>query len=590
MVNPSPERVPEVSMSALSREQARPSHHVVRHAAGATLLAGCASLALFGVAMAQELGLRGTADVQDDGSGGGLQQVSSDLLIDPTNRPPTDPYATSTESDADLERRRYDRVFGVEPGDTEAEEDTDESARTAATPRDRQPDLASRQEPGVDAELQTGTIQQIGPDGRPLPRGAVITDDGTVLTGAAADRYRYQRALRETAAAAQNSRDLNEEDNPFNAPGIRAGSMILRPTLDQGIEYSTNGNSTPGGSDSVLSVTTLGVTAESEWRRGSLGFTGSGTWRETLSGAPVDQPELNLGMTMSQPIGRDWQWDGALRYSLQREAAVEAADPNDTLIGRPLAQAYGATLGVSRIDGSLRPGFEIDIARTNYGNGVNANGLAVSQRDRDQTAFRGTARLGYAISPALTPFVALSATRTLMDVGTDRGGINRNSTQLRGTVGVDINLSEKLSGSLSAGYVALLNDDARITDLGGFAGAASLAWSPIRGTTVNASFETTVEPGTANNESAVFVHSGTIGLTHALSQRFSVTGTLGGQWRDAKGSGRHDQTLSAELAGTWYLNRYMGVTGRARHAMVTSSQPGRASDTTTLYLGMRLQR
>ena len=49
-------------------------------------------------------------------------------------------------------------------------------------------------------------------------------------------------------------------------------------------------------------------------------------------------------------------------------------------------------------------------------------------------------------------------------------------------------------------------------------------------------------------------------------------------------------TWTGQLALTWWLNRYLGLTGRARYETVTSSDPGRESDTTSVFLGLRAQR
>ena len=55
-------------------------------------------------------------------------------------------------------------------------------------------------------------------------------------------------------------------------------------------------------------------------------------------------------------------------------------------------------------------------------------------------------------------------------------------------------------------------------------------------------------------------------------------------------TGGHDLTLSAEAGLTYWLNRYVGLTTRARHERQTSTIPGRGYEANSIFLGMRLQR
>jgi hypothetical protein len=55
-------------------------------------------------------------------------------------------------------------------------------------------------------------------------------------------------------------------------------------------------------------------------------------------------------------------------------------------------------------------------------------------------------------------------------------------------------------------------------------------------------------------------------------------------------SSDRDFALNGELSLTWWLNRYAGITGRASHERVSSNVTSRASQTTTVYLGVTLRR
>jgi hypothetical protein len=74
--------------------------------------------------------------------------------------------------------------------------------------------------------------------------------------------------------------------------------------------------------------------------------------------------------------------------------------------------------------------------------------------------------------------------------------------------------------------------------------------------------------------------------------RANLTGNviLGAGWRDYWGSDGHDLILDAEAGLTWWMNRYAGVTTRARHQTVSSNLSGRDSETNSIFLGLKLQR
>ena len=75
-----------------------------------------------------------------------------------------------------------------------------------------------------------------------------------------------------------------------------------------------------------------------------------------------------------------------------------------------------------------------------------------------------------------------------------------------------------------------------------------------------------------------------------IRQNLTTTATLGASYRDYVGTGGHDLTLSGQVGLTWWLNRNVGFTGRARYERVTSNLPGRTTNTTSVYAGVTLRR
>ena len=79
-------------------------------------------------------------------------------------------------------------------------------------------------------------------------------------------------------------------------------------------------------------------------------------------------------------------------------------------------------------------------------------------------------------------------------------------------------------------------------------------------------------------------------VTRELRANLTGTATLGVDWRNYAGTGNHDFTWKAETSLTWWLNRWLGLKGRARHENTTSTISGRSSQATSVYLGVSLRR
>src|SRR5690606_20969324 len=120
--------------------------------------------------------------------------------------------------------------------------------------------------------------------------------------------------------------------------------------------------------------------------------------------------------------------------------------------------------------------------------------------------------------------------------------------------------------------------------------AGRLAWSPVRGTLVELSGSTEVEGTTAAGETGSLLYSGSLAVSRDLRADLTGRALLGIDLRDYAGSSARDTVVRGEASLTWWMNRYAGLTGRARHEIQRSNLPGRDYDATSVYLGMTFQR
>jgi hypothetical protein len=378
------------------------------------------------------------------------------------------------------------------------------------------------------------------------------------------------------------------EDDPYAPLGLRLGTFVIRPSVEQGLTSTTNASNSPEGRSAVLSETTLRLNAASDWSRHRGSLDAFGTFRRSLSGEELSETEGGANANLELDLGADLIGRAALVYSFGREGASSPL----SLAGveeQPLRHTIDGSLGLEKALGPLRLGATGQIVRNQYGHAELADGTRLSQSDRDSTLALLRLRGGYEISPALMPFIEVEAGRRVYDEERDSAGYARSATRLGARAGLSLEMSEKLEGEISAGWISENFEDERLRTISGLSLAANVNWSPIRGTIVGLTASTAVEGSTTPGASGSLLHSATLRLERQM--RANLTGSLafGAAYRDYVG-GEHDLILNGEAALTWWLNRYAGITGRARHERQTSSLPGRDYDSTSVFMGLRLQR
>lgn len=378
------------------------------------------------------------------------------------------------------------------------------------------------------------------------------------------------------------------EDAPFAALGIRAGTFVLRPSLEQGIGWTSNAAGAPGSGASTFSETALRLDAQSDWSRHRAAFTLDGSYRRSLSGERIDE----LTGAATGRIDFDLAHELSAFVAAGYRAAPESASTPGTVLGavdRPLRQTLDASTGVAKNAGPLRFALTGALSRELYDDATLSDGTVVAQDERDSTLATATLRAGYAVSPALAPFVEAEIGRRVYDLDLDSSGYARSADRygLRG--GVEIDLGEKLNGEIAAGWLTERSDDPRLADVSGLSLSGNLAWSPVRGTTVALAAATAVEGATAPGDSGSLLYSGSLSVQRELRANLTGRASAGLDWRDYSGGG-NDLVLRGEASLTWWMNRYAGITARASHEVQNSSLPGRDWDATGMWLGMTFQR
>lgn len=535
-----------------------------------------------GPGQAQDAALRGGFD-QAPGVPPGQQAVPAPG----TGAIPSKPYLPASAGAVPEERPVVDEngaLFSDVVGDAEDRmaPEIQSRAPSTATQRREAREVATGRAP-TDAREQV----------RAAPEGAIGQLDADALTGTVrADRVEEEDLRLDPGAERAEpieGLDRETEENPYAPLGMRVGTFRFDASVEEGLTATTNASNSAGGRSAVLSETTLRLDGASDWSRHGATVSGYGTYRKTLSGEEIDELQGGLDAALDLDLAGGY----GVRLGFGFDARPESASSPTAIEGtldQPLRQTLDGSLRLSKDVGKLEFAATGRAERDWYGDAALSTGGTVSQAHRDSTLYSFVLRTGYELSPAIRPFVEGEVGRRVYDLEVDPAGYERSTLRTGARAGVALSLDEKLEGELSAGWIRERLDDDRLGDISAASVAADLRWSPQRGTIVGLNADTTVEGATAAGDAGSVRYQGRLTLERQVRANLTANAELGMAWRDYASSDGYDLELSAQLGGTWWLNRHLGITARARHERLRSNIDGRDSEASSVFLGLKAQR
>ena len=535
----------------------------------AALLCGAAWLFLTMPAFPQDLGLRGLVDENALADPGPLKKKMR--KSGPAANVPLPEYRPENGNGL------AEEVIG---GDSAANSSisVEEDAAIAAdqTGSDAAPAVAGNTEPDA-PQAGSGLDSDI-----PVPPATGSVEDDGDLEPLRAERENPRES-------AVEGRRRAEEEDPYAAPGIRAGAFIFRPTLETGLRWTSNSDGSANGAAALLSESNLRLRAESDWALHRLGLEATGAWRRSLSGAETNDPEAGLAADFQFDLSDRTAITGGLGWNHSKEAASAPAAVTGAL-SRPDLNALTGSLGISRDLGKLALRARANIARSAYGDATDSTGAAVSQEDRNNNYAGLTMRAGYHVSPALTPFLEGEIGRRVFDNETDSFGLERAATRLAIRAGAEVDFGDKLRGDIALGYLVENIGDTALPDVRGLSVAGNLNWSPMRGTNLALTASTTVEGSSTASSAGSLLHALNLAATHRVRANLDLSANLGASLRDYSGPAANEVTLSAGAGFTYWFNRHIGLNSRVAHETVLADDPTRESRTNSVFVGMTFRR
>lgn len=374
----------------------------------------------------------------------------------------------------------------------------------------------------------------------------------------------------------------------YDPLGIRLGSFILLPSIELRGGYTSNaaGASTGGPSGLITAVPDLIV--RSDWSQHELGFKFHGTYDYFTDTSVAPNPTVNAEANARIDLPRDW----ALRLRAGYDYETQSLSSIDYPAGVDNPPGINTYTAGATLDGRLgRTVLQLrsNIATSDYEDGK-AGDVTIPQGDRDNTLVSAATRIGYEVTPAFTPFVEAEVSDRSFRQKIDSNGFNRASQGVTLRGGIAYSADPVLKGELAIGWHHERYDDNAFQPLNAMTIDGSILWAPTPLTNFTLRAATYVDPTTDPNSSGSIVYDVGLKAQHALRRNLTLDADLGYQYQSYEGINAADVTYEAGFGVTWKINRAAWVVGRFSQEYYKSAQPGGDYPTTTVTVGLRLQR
>ena len=384
------------------------------------------------------------------------------------------------------------------------------------------------------------------------------------------------------------------DENPFAPIGIDVGDLKLLPYLEEDVGFASNPSRTAApAKGSGFETTEAGLSFTSDWSRDELhgNLRGGYTYYFTQSQANAPFGSGTLGGRLD--VSHEASLDGEVRFNVTTQLPGAVTLPSGAVLGQnshPLITSLGATFGGSQNFGDLAFSLHGSLDHTAYQDATLAGGF-IDKLSSDSYADWGLrARVAWRASPVAAPFVELDGDLRRYDSSVDFNGYARNSKGGAALAGLELSLSQKLTGEVDAGYGARQYQDARLANLRGPMIDAALIWSATPLTTIRLRTQTILADTTTPGISGALQRSYTIDVSHALLRNLTLGAAVGFATNEYSGQGSHDQTLSYGLNAEYDLNRNVVLKASATRSQLTSSLPGSNYTDNVFMLGLRFQQ
>jgi hypothetical protein len=392
----------------------------------------------------------------------------------------------------------------------------------------------------------------------------------------------------ETAALSRVVKPRREEIDAFDPLGLRLGTFIVKPAVEITGGYDTNPARTLTGKGARLLTLAPEVLVRSDWSRHEFRaeLRGSTTRYEgmpTLTSKTVDLRALGR-IDVSSRTRADLE----ARYL---RATSAPGDPNTPagVVSAPVSATTSAAAGLTHRFNRFEIALKGAAERVVYDPSELKSGAILDNTDRNVDQFGGTLRGSYELTPGIKPFVEIGRDRRVHDRQFDSLGLQRDSRGATFRAGTSFELSRKLTGEISAGYLDRRYKDPALRNLRGLIADASLIWNASALTTVTLIAKSTADETTLPGVSGILNREATVQVDHALRRWLIASAKFSYGVDVYEGAPREDKRMLASALLTYKMGRNVQVKVEARREWLRSNEPAQDYTANIFLAGLRFQ-
>ena len=358
----------------------------------------------------------------------------------------------------------------------------------------------------------------------------------------------------------------------YEAIGVHAGGFLVYPRLTVDAVYDDNIFALPNSQvgDTLFRVSPE-VAIKSNWSRHEVDLLAHARINEYTSHNGEDTTDYGVGANGRLDIVRGTSLGVSGSYDRETEARTDTTAPGAA--AKPVRFDLSQfTLNGSHEMNRIRLQANVNFTNYNYDNVESTSGGTINQQFRDRTMWSENVRADYAVSPDTAIYVTGGVNqRDYRFTSLPAAATNRSSTGYEADVGANFDLTNLVRGEVQVGYMQQTYRGPAAPDISGLALKAAVDWFPTPLTTVSVVGTRTIEVSTVIGTSGFLASRVRVRLDHELLRNLLLNVNAGYENDAYRGLSRTDNLTNAGIAGTYLLNRNIGLRLAYDHLNVDSS-------------------
>lgn len=377
----------------------------------------------------------------------------------------------------------------------------------------------------------------------------------------------------------------------YDAQGVRSGAFLVYPKMEATVSNLDNVFATALGqvSDTVVTASPS-VRAVSQWSRHQVEAYANASAFRYDKVSSQNNTAYAVGGSGRVDVVRGTSFSPSASFSHIVEPRTSAEAPDQPAEGIEYDQTV-LDFFAEHESGAVRFEGRVGARKSTFDDARLQSGAVFNTSYRDNTSVEGQARVAYAVSPALSLYVAGIANRWNFkdSLTTD---IGRDSHGYQVAVGSNFDISRLARGEVQVGYLNQEFSDRRAGNVDGLAVLGTVEYFPTQLITLTASAERSVRATGVIGAAAALHSQASIQADYELFRNVILSARVQKAQDDYRGNDRKDDLTGLMFGGQYLLNRNLGLNIIYNRDEQDSSglQRGRTFTADRVQLGVVLQR